>query len=93
MLSMGEWPAGFDPYKLDIELRGIVESHHGTYVDILPAFRGIPNSEQYYLPLDGHPNAGGHRIVAGLLAKALTDGAVPELSVPAQPQVAQERTR
>jgi hypothetical protein len=93
MLSRGEWPSGFDPYKLDNELRAIVQSHGGTYIDILPEFRGIPNAERYYLPFDGHPNAGGHRIVAGLLAKALTDGAVPELNVPAQPQVAQERAR
>jgi hypothetical protein len=93
MLSRGEWPSGFDPYKLDNELRTIVQSHGGIYIDILPAFHGIPNAEQYYLPFDGHPNAGGHRIVAGLLAKALTDGAVPELSIPAQPQVAQARAR
>ena len=79
---MGEWPAGFNPYKLDDELRAIITSHGGTYVDILPGFRDVPNAEQYYLPLDGHPTAEGHAVIAGLLAKALTSGAVPELRAP-----------
>jgi hypothetical protein len=82
VISMGEWPAGFNPYKLDDELRAIITSHGGTYVDILPGFRDVPNAEQYYLPLDGHPTAEGHAVIAGLLAKALTSGAVPELRAP-----------
>ena len=81
MISVGKWPAGYDPYKLDEELRSIIVSHGGSYVDILPDFRGIPDPEQYYYPVDGHPNAEGHRIISGLLAKALTSGAVPSLSV------------
>jgi hypothetical protein len=93
MISMGEWPKGFDPYKLDGELRSIVTSHGGIYLDILPAFRAIPNPEQYYFPVDGHPNAEGHRIVSGLLASALTSGAVPALSKAAQPQVALDMGR
>ena len=93
MISMGEWPVGYDPYKLDNELRSIVTSHGGTYIDILPGFRSIPNPEQYYYPVDGHPNANGHRIISGLLATALTGGAVPTLQVAAQPQAAQERER
>ena len=79
MISMGEWPAGFDPYKLDNELRAIVESHGGTYVDICPGFRNLPNPEQYYFPYEGHPNAKGHAIISELLARELTSGAVPAL--------------
>ncbi len=79
MISMGEWPAGYNPYKLDDELRAIITSHGGTYVSILPGFRSVPNAEQYYLPIDGHPTAEGHAILAELLAKALTSGAVPDL--------------
>ena len=41
MISRSRWPAGFDPYKLDNELRSMVVSHGGTYVDILPDFRNI----------------------------------------------------
>ncbi|MDR3775303.1 MAG: hypothetical protein P4K97_00265 [Terracidiphilus sp.] len=81
MISLGEWPSGYDPYKLDNDLRNIVVSHGGTYIDILPDFRNIPNPEQYFYPVDGHPNPQGHAIIANLLAKELTSGAVPELSI------------
>jgi hypothetical protein len=79
MISMGTWPQGYDPYILNAELRTIVESHGGIYIDILPGFRKIPNPEQYYYPVDGHPDARGHAIIADLLAKELTSGAVPAL--------------
>jgi hypothetical protein len=93
MISMGEWPAGYNPYKLDSEIGSIIMSHGGTYIDILPDFRGIPNPEKYYFPVDGHPDADGHRIISELLAKALTGGAVSALRIAAQPQAAQEQGR
>jgi hypothetical protein len=93
MISTGDWPAAYNPYELDNELRPIVTRHGGTYIDILPDFRSIPNPEKYYFPVDGHPNADGHRIVSGLLANALTAGAVPALKVAAQPKTAQEQGR
>jgi hypothetical protein len=93
MISRGEWPAGFDPYKLDNELRSMIVSHGGTYVDVLPDLRDIPNSEQGFFAFEGHPNAYGHAMISGLLAKHLTDGAVPALRE-ATPQNAQlERGR
>jgi hypothetical protein len=88
MVSMGEWPAGYDPYKLDDELRAIIVSHGGTYIDILPDFRKIPNPEQHYFPVDGHPDADGHALISSLLARALTSGAVPALKASAPPQTA-----
>jgi hypothetical protein len=87
MISMGDWPAGYDPYKLDNELRATITSHGGTYVDILPDFRTVPNPEQHYFPVDGHPDADGHAMIAGFLAKELTGGAVPALRA-AGPQTA-----
>jgi len=93
LISMGEWPAGYDPYKLDDELRTIVSGHGGTYVDILPGFRNIPNPEKYYLPVDGHQDARGHAIISGLLAKVLTGGAVPALNAANQPQAAWAKDR
>ena len=93
MISMGEWPAGYNPYKLGDELRSIVTSHGGIYIDILPYFSNIPNPEKYYFPVDGHPDANGHAMIAEMLAKALTGGAVPALKVEAQPQAAQEQGR
>jgi len=79
MISMGRWPAGYDPYKLGDEVRAIVTSHGATYIDILSDFRNLPNPEQYYYPIDNHPDAAGHAIIAGMLAKELTSGAVPAL--------------
>jgi uncharacterized membrane protein len=79
MISVGEWPADYDPYKLDEEVRAIIESHGGIYIDILPDFRAVPNPERHYFPVDGHPDAAGHAMIAGMLAKELTSGAVPAL--------------
>jgi hypothetical protein len=79
MISMKEWPEGYDPYRLGNEIRSIVVSKGGTYVDILRAYRNIPNPEQGYFPVDGHANADGHALISHLLADALTDGAVPIL--------------
>lgn len=93
MISMGEWPVGYNPYKLNDQVRSIVTSHGGIYCDILPGFRALPNPEQYYFPVDGHPNAEGHTIISALLARELTNGAVPALRVAAQPQVAQRQGR
>ena len=52
----------------------------GTYVDVLSGFRSIPNPEQNYMPVDGHPTAAGHAMISGVLAQALTSGAAPALS-------------
>jgi hypothetical protein len=88
MVSMGDWPQGYDPYQTDNELRAMVNRHGGIYLDVLPEFRSIPNPERYFLPVDGHPNAGGHAIFAGLLAKVLTSGPVPALNALTHPQAA-----
>jgi hypothetical protein len=93
MISMEEWPAGFDPYKLDEELRLIITSHGGTYIDMLPDMRMIHSPELGYFPVEGHPNALGHAIFSGLLAKELTSGAVPALRVADQSQAAAEQGR
>ena len=93
MISMGEWPAEYDPYKLDNQVRSIITSHGGTYIDILPDYRGILSPEQDYFPVDGHPDADGHALIARLLTKGLTSGAVPALKAASQPQVASEQSR
>jgi hypothetical protein len=93
MISMGEWPASCDPYKLDKEARAIAISNGATFIDILPGYRNIPNPERGYLPMDGHPNAEGHRVISGLLANQITSGAVPALQVATKPQMVQGRGR
>ena len=87
MISRNEWPTGYDPYKLNDELRSIIISDGGTYIDIFPGFRAIPNPERYYLPVDGHLGAGGNAILSMLLAKELTSGAVPALKAATQPHL------
>jgi len=93
MVSMGEWPAGFDPYNLDNELRAIISSQGGTYIDMLTDIRSIPNPDLGYFPVEGHPNARGHAIFSKLLAKELTNGAVSALANARKPKsvVGQER--
>jgi hypothetical protein len=92
LLSSGEWSADFNPLRLDEEVRSIIVNHGGTYVDLLPSFRNILNSEQYYLPVDGHPDERWQPIVADILTEKLTDGTIPALKV-AAPLTAQEQKR
>jgi hypothetical protein len=82
MLRMDKWPAGYNPYKLDAELREIIVRHGGTYISVLHGFGAIRNPEQFYLPVDGHPIAPAHAIFARLIAEELiSGGAVPSLRV------------
>jgi hypothetical protein len=90
MISMGQWPDGFDPYKFGNDVRSILENNGGTYIDILHHFRNIPNPERNYYALDGHIDPNGHAIVSGLLARELTGGAVPSLAaIPEQRNAAE----
>lgn len=90
MISTGEWPAGFDPYELGKQLRSIIVSHGGFYIDILHDFCRLPNAERFYFPMDGHPNAEGHSVISSMLARELTAGAIPALRVAAPAQNAME---
>jgi hypothetical protein len=71
MISMGAWPAGLDPYRLDHEVRSVIVSHGETYADILPAFGDVPNPERGYFAVDGHPNERGHAVLSTMLADKL----------------------
>jgi hypothetical protein len=93
MISMGEWPSQYDPYKVGNEIGTIITAHGGTYVDILPDFRTVPNPEKYYFPVDTHPTAQGHALISRLLARELTSGAVPALKAVKQSQISMERPR
>jgi len=68
---MGDRPDGLDPYKLDNDLRSIITSHGGAYIDILPDFRTIPNPQAGYMAVDGHPNVAGHAEIANFLTSKL----------------------
>ena len=87
MISMmNECPTGFDPFKLGNELRSIVESHGGTYIDILPEFRTVSNPQLGYFALDGHPNAFGYAMIAKFLTNKLAGIPIALQHTAAQPQ-------
>lgn len=90
MISKGEWPAGYDPFKLEHEIRDSIVSGGGEFLDILPDYRGIPSPERHFFPVDGHPDADGQEIIFRFLAKKLTSGAVPELKAPTSNDIAME---
>lgn len=79
MISSGTWPSGYDPFWLDQQLRSMVTSHGGTYLDILPSMKGAASADRDFFPVDGHPNAQGHALFARLIAQQLTSGAIPAL--------------
>jgi hypothetical protein len=83
---MDECPKGFDPYKLDRELRTIIVSHGGIYVDILPEFRSTPNPHRGYFAIDGHPNAYGQAMIARFLTDKLASVPLPEASAQLEPK-------
>jgi hypothetical protein len=93
LISKGEWSPDLDPYKLDEEMRAIVESHGGIYVDILPDYRTAPNPENGFYPADGHFNPEGHAMVTEFLARELTNGSVPGLTLGARAQAEAEQKR
>jgi hypothetical protein len=90
MISKVDWPAGYDPFKLEGELRESIVSHGGRFIDILPDYRGVPGPERGYFAVDGHPDADGQAIIFRFLAKELTSGAVPELKASVPPDIAME---
>ena len=79
MISTGAWPSGYNPYKIDNEVRGVITRHGATFVDIFPDFRSIANPEKDYMPVDGHPYAQGHALLAGMIAQKLSGGVIPAL--------------
>jgi hypothetical protein len=88
MLSKGEWPAGYDPFKLEHEVRDNIVNHGGRFIDILGDYRRIPDPERDYFPVDGHPDSDGHAMISRFLARELTGGAVPELKASTAPDIA-----
>jgi hypothetical protein len=93
MISTGEWPQDYDPYKLDEDLRAFIVGHGGIYIDILADYRLVPNPERHYFPVDGHPDAEGHAMISKMLVKGLSSGAVPALRAASSPQNAAVRGR
>lgn len=93
MISMGTWPAGYDPFQLESQLRQTILSDGETFVDILPDYRGVAGPERHYFPIDGHPDADGHAIIASFLSKELTGGTIPALKATTAPVASLESAK
>jgi len=52
---------GYDPYELDHELRSIITSYGGIYLDVLPSFRNVHDLQADYYAVEGHPMLVGMR--------------------------------
>ena len=90
MLSRGDWPSGYNPFKVDCEVRQSILQHGGSFIDILGDYRRVPGPERDYFPVDGHPDAAGHATIARLISRELTSGKVPELKASTPRDVAPE---
>jgi len=66
---------------LNKQLRSIITGHGGIYLDGLPEFSGTPDPRKYYFAVDGLPDGDGLAILAAMLVKQLTSGAVAPLAV------------
>ena len=53
-------------------MRDVAAREGYVFVDLLPALQGRPPEELFAMPGDPHPNALGHRLMAGALAPVLT---------------------
>jgi hypothetical protein len=80
MIAGGVAPPGVNPYSFSTQVKGIVEKDGGTYIDILPRFRNVPNIGSAFYPIDQHLTVSGQQLVAQVIEKALTEGPVPALA-------------
>jgi hypothetical protein len=82
MISTGYWPQGYDPYRVESEVRSRVISQGGIYLETFRDFRQYPGIQDFFYPVDGHPDSRAHAIFADVLARHLTSGAVADLEPP-----------
>jgi hypothetical protein len=80
LLSSGEWPPHVDPFAFGREIESIASRHGVGFVDLMEPFSRIPNSENLYYVVDGHPTVEGHKVIAKELLQKLEDGSVPGFS-------------
>ena len=78
MISMGEWPEGYDPYLVPKEVDQIAARHGAIPLDVVSEFRVIPDPERDFFPVNQHPNVAGNAILAQILATKLESaGLIP----------------
>jgi hypothetical protein len=68
---------GVDPFAFGRQIQRIAEHNGVLYVDILHQFRGIPNINTVFYPVDQHLSVRGQRVVADLISEGLSHGIIP----------------
>lgn len=81
MVALGKWPDEVAPYELGSRMRTLL-SPNSSYIDLLPAMRGMRHPELGYFAVDVHPNAQGHRLFTRLIADQLAGGRISALHEP-----------
>ncbi len=74
--SWKDRPKGIDPFALGLAVGDIVRRDGGIFVDLTQTTRTQPNVSDDYFPVDTHPKAAAHALIAKDVAGALT-GNVP----------------
>jgi hypothetical protein len=69
---------GYQKADFDARLHQLVEADGGGFVAPLPRFHNGPDSQRFYLPLDGHPTPAGYdaRAAGGVTGIKDADGGV-----------------
>jgi hypothetical protein len=58
-------------------MRRVAEQAGYTYVDLLPAMRGLPPQDLFAMPGDPHPNALGHKLMADAILPVVSTAVAP----------------
>lgn len=77
LLSSPQLPPNVDPSAFGRQIEMIASKHGAVYVDLMAAFRDIPNSESLFYVVDGHATPDGQKVIAQILSRKLLDGSVP----------------
>ncbi len=92
LLSSPHLPPNVDPSAFGHQIEMIASKHGAVYVDLMAAFRDIPNSESLFYVVDGHATPEGQKVIAQILSRKLLDGSVPAFAhCTLQQNVARER--
>ncbi len=79
MTGMKE-PSTIDPYSLNHTIQRIVDKQGGYFVDSTPVLARTGHAGSLFLPLDGHLDPQGHRLVGPAIADDLVNAQLPILS-------------
>ena len=77
LLSRHERFSGVDPFAFRDHMRQVTTQAGVPMVDVFPAFGAAAHAERMYYPVDSHPNADAHAIIADEVARYLLSGDVP----------------